>query len=110
MVFKWARDANAKLKERVKAKKKHAVDLNIAQLRTMPSIGVNMIRDEKDLKVLMVDQLWCWIINEGEFSTNAPELCLLVSRQCRDFLPCKRRGELCILDCGGWHAQDVRPG
>jgi hypothetical protein len=71
VVFKWAKDANDKLKDKLEkqAKAKHSVGLPCdTQFQTLPSIGVNMVRDEDRLKVLMVDQLWCWIINKGELS------------------------------------------
>lgn len=66
VVFKWAKDANDKLRERSPNAKNGIVVPGNAQLPTLPSVGVNMFVDKDDLKVLMVDQLWCWIINEGQ--------------------------------------------
>jgi hypothetical protein len=48
VVFKWARDASGKVKE----------------LLGIPTSG------EDSCKVLMVDQLWCWIINKGKFMSR----------------------------------------
>jgi hypothetical protein len=63
VVFKWAKDATDKLRKRLE---KSGVGPFNAQLQTRPSIGDNLIMGEDAYKVLMVDQLWCWIINEGE--------------------------------------------
>ena len=65
VVFKWAKEANDKLR-----RKKGIKARCNAQLQTLPSIGLNMPKDEDDLKVLMIDQLWCWIVDDGKFSCH----------------------------------------
>jgi hypothetical protein len=65
VIFKWAKIASDDVKKKLEDKRGVGVPCN-THLQTRPSIGENLIMDEDDYKVLMIDQLWCWIINEGE--------------------------------------------
>lgn len=82
VAFKWAKDANERVKKAEEARsemleKRQKNDSGAGAgagvpcntlLQTRPSIGANMtIIDEDGYKVLMVDQLWCWIINDSKF-------------------------------------------
>jgi hypothetical protein len=36
-------------------------------LQTRPQVGVNLTPKRDKIKVLMVDQFWCWVVDKGAF-------------------------------------------
>lgn len=78
VVFKWAKEATEDLKKRREDKCGVGAPCN-AQLQTRPSIGDNLIMGVEGFKVLMVDQLWGWIINEGESASQVFRFPIVIS-------------------------------